>query len=183
MAHFNLVIADLVNQCHVSKMYSVTDRYFDARYFTRMAITSLNWSKNYDENFDKKKDYDKNFDKKNIMTKILTKKILWQKKIWCVKAAPHAACFNEKKVAMELLICASFVSLFFQLNLEIIASICRMNFSFYYRLSIRASLISRAGQAFLLLIRRLYQCKREWATGCTYVCVASSAADFHFTVN
>ena len=64
-----------------------------------------------------------------------------------------------QKVPMELLIHA----LFFKLNLEIITSICRMNYSFYYSLSILASLISRAGQPFLVVTRRIHQCYREFA--------------------
>ena len=63
----------------------------------------------------------------------------------------------------------SYLRFSFKPNFEIITSICRMNNSFYYKLSIRAYLIGRAEQAFLVLTRRLDQCNREWATGCMYV--------------
>ena len=64
----------------------------------------------------------------------------------------------------------SYLHFFLKLNVEIITSIYRMNYSFYHRLLIHTSMINRAGQTISVQKMRLHQSNHEWATGYTYVC-------------
>ena len=71
--------------------------------------------------------------------------------------------------------------LHYKLNLEIITLISRMNYSFYYRPSVRASLTRFAGQAFIVLARSLLSTivsGRQVAR----MCVTFFATNMHFTV-